>query len=295
MTTPDPSAGGRVDVELSWATTVLAEAGVESARVDAEWLLAAVLEVDRGRLLILDDLDPDAVERFRAAVRRRAQRIPLQHIIGTASFGPAELAVGPGVFTPRPETEVLLEWAVREMADTAEPCVADLCGGSGALAIGIALAVPTARVWVVERSADALTWLRRNVDHALGAGTDRITVVAADVTDAVAVTRAIPAHSLDVVVSNPPYVPLGTAVPPEVDHDPPEAVFAGDDGMSVIGPMASVIARILRPGGAMGIEHDESTSAAVLAAVEATHAFSDIRARDDLTGRPRFVTGRRRR
>lgn len=288
-----PDARG-VDGELAWARTVLADAGIESARADADWLLAAVLGIDRGRLLVVDDLDDDVVHRFRAAVVRRAQRIPLQHIIGTASFGPAELSVGPGVFTPRPETEFLVEWALRALPEAGVVRVVDLCSGSGALAIAIAMLAPHTRVWAVERSADALEWLRRNVNDAPADVAGRITVVAADVTDPAALAEQIGPASVDVVVSNPPYVPTTTPVSPEVAHDPVEAVFGGADGMSVIVPMLPVIAALLRPGGVFGLEHDESTTAAVMSAATATDRVIDVRAHDDLTGRPRFVTGRRR-
>lgn len=280
--------------ELSWAQRTLADAGIESSRADAEWLLAATLDVDRGRLLVLDGIDAAAAADFRVAVRRRASRVPLQHIIGTAAFGPAELAVGPGVFTPRPETEFLAEWATRHLsAEPAPSTVVDLCSGSGALAVAIALLVPTARVYAVERSAEALIWLRRNVNACPSAVSDRITVVSGDVTDAAAMRAALPAGTVDVVVANPPYVPLNTDVSAEVAHDPADAVYGGADGMSVIIPMLPVIAELLRPGGVTGIEHDETTSVAVLAAVRATDAFDDVAPRDDLTGRPRFVTARR--
>ncbi|MFW0797440.1 peptide chain release factor N(5)-glutamine methyltransferase [Gordonia sp. CPCC 205515] len=283
-----------MDGELLWARTVLTDAGIDSARADAEWLMAATLGVDRGRLLILDDIDPAAARRFRAAVSRRAARIPLQHIVGTASFGPAELSVGPGVFTPRPETEFLVEWAMRHVPRDTDVRIVDLCSGSGALAIAIATLAPNARMWAVERSPEALEWLRRNVDDAPGDVSERVVVVAADVTDASAVGAAIDPGSIDIVVTNPPYVPTTTEVSPEVAHDPAEAVFGGADGMSVIVPMLPVIADLLRPGGVFGLEHDESTSVAVVSAAAGIAEITDVAAHDDLTGRPRFMTGRRR-
>ncbi|WP_262365813.1 peptide chain release factor N(5)-glutamine methyltransferase [Gordonia sp. OPL2] len=292
MTTAGRSSPISIDEELARARNRLHAAGIDSARSDAEWLLADVLEVDRGRLVILDDLDESARSRFRAAVDSRCARIPLQHIVGTAAFGPAELAVGPGVFTPRPETEFLAEWAVIEARDISAPVVVDLCSGSGALAIAIASMIPGAGVTAVERSPSALEWLSRNVADAAGRGVT-VSVLAADVTDTDGMADAFPAGTVDVVVANPPYVPEGTDVSPEVAHDPPEAVFAGADGMSVIVPMLAVVADMLRVGGVVGIEHDESTSSAVAAALAATGHFTDIRARHDLTGRPRFVTARR--
>lgn len=291
----------RVADEIARAVTTLTDAGVASPRADAEWLLAAVLGVDRGRLLVADDLDDDTTARYRAAVARRAAREPLQHITGTAAFGSVDLAVGPGVFVPRPETELLLQWALDRLA-TAVPTtpvrIADLCSGSGALAIALADAVPDADVYAVENSAAALEWLRGN---ATAAGTDlvdptrpaAIEVIAADVTDLEAMTAAIPPGSIDIIVSNPPYVPTATPVDPEVRADPSVAVFGGDDGLAVIAPMVPVIARLLRPGGWVGIEHDDTTADLVSALLARGGAFVDVTAHTDLAGRPRFVTARR--
>ncbi len=278
--------------ELAEATRVLARAGIESARSDAEWLFAHVLDVDRGRLAFVDEPDATARARYRDLVARRARRIPLQHIIGRAAFGPVDVAVGPGVFVPRPETEVMLEWAVESLRSVTHPLVADLCSGSGALAIAIAVSVPSARVVAVEKSPAALLWLRRNVEN-LGVG-DRVAVLGADVTDHAGLREHIPDGSLDLVVANPPYVPADTEVSPEVDADPAEAVFAGSDGMAVITPLANVAVRLLAADGLIGVEHDDSTSSQVVDAFTATGSFEEVLARRDLAGRPRFVTARRR-
>lgn len=287
----------RVDDEIARAAAELDRAGIDSARADAEWLLAGILGVGRGMLLIADDLDDDVAAAYRAAVGRRARREPLQHITGVAAFGAVDLAVGPGVFVPRPETEWLLTWAIARLAEGGDgaPRIADLCSGSGALALGIGAGVPNARIYAVERSPAALMWLRRNADgtgaaRARGATVD---VIAADVTDPDAMSTAIAPGSLDLVVSNPPYVPTAAAVSPEVRADPAEAVFAGADGLAVIAPMAEVVAGLLRPGGAVGIEHDDTTADEVAGVLAATGAFADIRAHRDLAGRPRFVTARR--
>ncbi|NED66813.1 peptide chain release factor N(5)-glutamine methyltransferase, partial [Streptomyces sp. SID10244] len=154
-------------------------------------------------LLIVDGLDQATRDRFRGLVDRRARRIPLQHIVGATSFGPAELVVGPGVFVPRPETEFLAEWAVGIADGAGIVTVVDLCSGSGALAIAVATMLPNARVWAVERSPEALEWLRRNVASAPPQVRDRIAVVAADVTDAAQMHATLPAGSVDVVVANP--------------------------------------------------------------------------------------------
>ncbi|MFT4041974.1 MAG: peptide chain release factor N(5)-glutamine methyltransferase [Gordonia sp. (in: high G+C Gram-positive bacteria)] len=282
----------RVSAVLAAATTELAAAGVESARADAEWLLAYVLGVDRGRLVIADDLDAPTLVRYQDLLAQRGRRVPLQYLVGTAAFGPIEVAVGPGVFIPRPETEFLLDWAVRQLADSAAPLVADLCSGSGALALSIARSLPTAQVIAVENDPVALTWLRRNVlDHAL---VDRVRILAADVTDYAQFADHAVRGSFDVVVTNPPYVPADGEVSVEVAADPAAAVFAGADGMSVITAMVGVIATLLRPGGTVGIEHDDTAAAAVIEVLTRSGDFAEIAAHNDLTGRPRFVTARRR-
>lgn len=287
-------APARVADEIRSATTRLAAAGIDSARRDAEWLMAHVLSCDPGRLIVIDTIDDARVREFRTAVEQRTRRIPLQHIVGTAPFGPLELAVGPGVFIPRPETEYLLEWAASAAATMTDPVrIVDLCSGSGALAIGLATLVRSARVTAVEVDDDALKWLRRNVSDAPAAVRERLDVVAADVTDAEQIGKAIPPGSVSVVVTNPPYVPMRSEVGPEVDHDPARAVFGGDDGMSVIVPMVPIIATMLRVGGLVGIEHDDTTSDAVVDCLRAHGAFDEVTARTDLAGRPRFVTARR--
>ncbi len=287
-------APARVADEIRSAATRLAAAGIDSARRDAEWLMAHVLSCDPGRLIVVDTIDDARVREFRAAVERRTRRIPLQHIVGTAPFGPLELAVGPGVFIPRPETEYLLEWAASAAATMTDPVrIVDLCSGSGALAIGLATLVRSARVTAVEVDDDALKWLRRNVSDAPAVVRERLDVVAADVTDAEQIGKAIPPGSVSVVVTNPPYVPMRSEVGPEVDHDPARAVLGGDDGMSVIVPKVPIIATMLSVGGLVGIEHDDTTSDAVVDCLRAHGAFDEVTARTDLAGRPRFVTARR--
>ncbi|MFT3899631.1 MAG: HemK/PrmC family methyltransferase [Gordonia sp. (in: high G+C Gram-positive bacteria)] len=295
-----------VSALLADATERLAAAGVASPRVDAQWLLAHALRTDRGRLLLVDDVDPPTAEHFAALVRRRANREPLQHLIGEVEFAAGDavvrLKVGPGVFIPRPETELLLRWAV----ETAPPgaLVADLCAGSGALAIGLATARPDVRVVAVELFAAARTWLRRNVAAQPVDVAGRVAVVAADVTDRAGVAAAIaaqagplgwpPRRRLDLVVSNPPYVPTVTGgrpteVSPEVRADPAAAVFGGADGMAVITPMLETMVALGTTGTPVGIEHDDATGPAVAAALAAA-GYAQITARTDLAGTRRFVT-----
>ena len=263
------------------AADVLAAAGVGSPRVDAELLAAHLLGVDRGRA-VFADADDAFVTRYRQLVARRAERVPLQHLTGTAAFGPLDLQVGPGVFIPRPETESLLEWVLAQRLPS-NPVIVDLCTGSGALAVALAHGVPGARVIAVDDSADALGYARRN---AAGAAVE---LLHADVTaDGVLGEWD---GAVDVVVSNPPYIPDGAALDPEVaDHDPAHALFGGPDGMAVIDPIVAVAARLLRPGGVCAVEHDDTTSQRTVDSFVRTGAFTDVTPRHDLAGRPRFVT-----
>ena len=271
---------------LAKATSDLRAAGVESPRADAELLAAHVLGVPRGRLLLIGGVRPDEADHFAALVARRAARIPLQHLLGTAAFRHLELAVGDGVFVPRPETELLAGWGIAHTAPGAT--VVDLCSGSGAIALAVADEAAPGRVVAVERSPAALTWLRRNA-----AGHAVVEVVAADVTDPGLLPELDGA--VDVLLCNPPYVPDATAVPPEVaDHDPAEAVFGGADGLDVIRPVVALAARLLRPGGLVGIEHDDVHAAAVPDLLRADGRFTGVTAHTDLAGRPRYATARRR-
>ncbi|OBJ46684.1 protein-(glutamine-N5) methyltransferase, release factor-specific [Mycolicibacterium mucogenicum] len=270
---------------LDEATATLAAAGIHSARVDAEYLAAHIAGVDRARLLFVE---PDATffAGYSDVVARRAQRIPLQHLIGTAAFGPVEVHVGPGVFIPRPETEALLEWAMNQPLPSS-PVIVDLCTGSGALALALAHTWPQARVVAVEKSPEALVYARRNC-----AGST-VEVLEGDVT--VPSLLSDRTGTVDLLVANPPYIPEGADLDPEViDHDPAGALFGGPDGMSVIVPIIALAARLLRPGGKLGIEHDDTTADQVVAALDRDGTFGDITARRDLTGRPRFVTATRR-
>ncbi|GAB16900.1 protein methyltransferase HemK [Gordonia effusa NBRC 100432] len=297
VTGASESVGGqpssrRTDDQLAWATGLLHDAGVSSPLADAQWLLAHVADVDRGRLVIVDEIDAGAVAEFGRLVRARAARYPLQYLVGTAAFRTLELQVGNGVFIPRPETELLAEWAI-SVAPHGDCLIADFCSGSGALAISLATELPNARLVAIEESLPALMWLKRNVAAQPADVADRITVVHADVTRASDVAKWLAPASCDVVVANPPYVPEDTEVEPEVDIDPAEAVFAGFDGMSVINPMVPVLAKVCKAGGVVGIEHDDSTPDAVGARLADDGLFTAIAGHRDLAGRPRFVTATR--
>ena len=271
---------------ISNATSTLREAGVSSPDVDARLLAAHLLGLRPVELMFAEP--PAGFEcGYAQLVARRAAREPLQHITGSAPFYGVELAVGPGVFIPRPETEVLAQWAVQMLDDApSAPTAVDLGSGSGALAIAVARAVPAATVYAVERSHEAREYLRRNVEeHA-----PQVRIVAGDMTDPHLVAEL--AGSVDLVVSNPPYVPESPELQVEVYADPHEAVFSGTDGMAAIRGLVPVAQRLLRDGGALGIEHDDTTSVQVQDVV-AAGGFGAIRVVKDLAGRARFVTARK--
>lgn len=282
--------------EIRRAAAKLAEAEVESPRSDAEQLAAHVHGVRRTELHAVPDSAFDA--RYWDAVERRAAREPLQHITGQAHFRYLELAIGPGVFSPRPETEVMTGWAIevlREM-DTAAPVVTDLGTGSGAIALSLALEVPSSRVYAVEADPLAASYAERNIagyaGHEPHAGR-RVSLVRADFATALHDLDG----SVDLVISNPPYIPLGAEVPPEVgDYDPPSALWGGADGLDAIRVVRRVAERLLRPGGLLAIEHGAPQGNDVyllLIAGEPDGEWTDIRQHRDLSGRDRFITARR--
>ena len=264
------------------ATAQLAEAGIDSARYDAEELAAHLVGTERGRLTLLESPGDEFFGRYRDIVAARLHRVPLQHLTGTAAFGPVLLHVGPGVFIPRPETEAILAWATAQQL-AARSVIVDLCTGSGALAIALARHRPAARVVGVDDSDAALEYARRNSE-----GT-AVELVHADITTPDLLPELD--RQVDLVVANPPYVPDDIALEPEVaQHDPPHAVFGGPDGMAVIAAVVRLAGRWLRPGGLLAVEHDDTTSARTVELVEHTALFEDVEARRDLAGRPRFVT-----
>ena len=260
--------------------------------MDAELLLAAVLDVPRAALLTRDDVPDEAAARFTSLVDQRADRVPLQHLTGRAPFRYLELAVGPGVFVPRPETEQLAGWAIEALTGLDSPVVVDLGSGSGALALSIAHEVPGARVTAVERDPGAIEWTRHNAATRSAAGDRPVEVLAGDMTDPHLLTELN--GTVDLVVSNPPYVPDEATVPREVaDHDPPLALWGGPDGLDVVRGLLVTAARLLRPGGRLGIEHADAQGSALPALVRASGPWIQVTDHPDLAGRPRFTTARR--
>jgi release factor glutamine methyltransferase len=275
-----------INVLLKVAEKRLAEAGVPSPRHDAQALLDDLLGSPNARF-VEQAVTPEVFADYLRRVERRAEREPLQHITGTAGFRRLALAVGAGVFVPRPETERLVEWGLAVLAGQETPTVVDLCAGSGAIALSVAAEFATASVYAVEQAPAALEWLNRTA-----APYEKVTVVAADATEAQ--TLSTVDGTANLVLSNPPYVPNGTPVPPEVSrYDPPEALWGGPDGLTVVRGVMASAARLLRPGGWLGVEHAEVHAPAVLRLVQ-TAGFESVSTHPDLTGRPRFTVGRRR-
>jgi release factor glutamine methyltransferase len=265
---------------LDEATARLSTAGLDSPRVDAELLLSHVLGAPRSRLLMISDVHPSAVVALDRLLKRRTQHEPLQHIVGRAPFRHVQLAVGPGVFIPRPETELLVDAVLPSV--TPQSVVVDLCAGSGALAVAIADEVPGVRVVAVETSSEALVWLNRNAR-----GTT-VEVVDGDV-GALELLSDL-RGGVDVVVCNPPYVPAVVEVAAEVRFDPKIAVFAGDHGLAVIPDVIARAAELLRPGGVLALEHDDTHGTAVPELLTADGRWRDIADHHDLAGRPRYAT-----
>jgi release factor glutamine methyltransferase len=270
---------------IAAATKRLTEAGVASPDYDAAELLAFVAGVSRLQLG-LAELTDDQLKQYDVLVDRRAQREPLQHLTGTAAFRYRELVVGPGVFVPRPETEVLVGWMLDRLKDVEAPLVVDLCSGSGAIAGAVATERPDSTVHAVELSAEACVWARRNL-----AGTGAM-LHEGDIDGCLPELDG----RVDAVIANPPYIPLTAweSVTAEVrDHDPALALWSGDDGLDEIKVVAATAARLLKPGGWFGCEHADVQGESAPAVFAATGLFTEVRDQLDLAGRHRFTTGRR--
>ncbi|MDK1327267.1 peptide chain release factor N(5)-glutamine methyltransferase [Arthrobacter sp. zg-Y1143] len=272
---------------LRAAAAVLAAAGVPSPRVDAELLAAHLLGETAGRVRALAFTDAPTPAGYADLVAERAARVPLQHITGKAHFRYLELAVGPGVFVPRPETETVAQLAIDAARRAAGAKVVDLGTGSGAIAAAVASEVPGAEVHAVELSPLAFAWAERNLAP-LG-----VRLVQGDLRD------ALPGHngSFDVVVSNPPYIPAD-AVPNEpeaAEHDPAMALYGGGaDGMELPMAAARTAARLLVPGGYFVMEHAEVQAQDIARRLAADPAWTDVRSHLDLNGRPRATSAIRR-
>jgi release factor glutamine methyltransferase len=266
---------------LEQATTDLAAAGVSSPRHDAETLLSHVTGVPR--MMLMGSARPDGmqVKQFLEMVAARAARVPLQHLTGSAGFRYVDVEVGPGVFVPRPETELLAGWAIDHAKTLSSPVVVELCAGAGAISLSVVHEVPGAQVHAVELDEPAYEWAQRNL---AGSGVD---LRLGDMADAFGDLDG----QVDVVVANPPYIPLDAweSVAPEArDHDPSLALWSGDDGLDAMRVVDQVAWRLLRSGGVVGAEHADAQGESAPAVFAGR--WTDVRDHRDLADRPRYVT-----
>lgn len=276
-----------LETALAAGTRRLAEAGVASPRVDAELLAAHLLQVSRGRVRAMALTDVPAPDGLAELIEERARRTPLQHLTGTAYFRHLELAVGPGVFVPRPETETVAQLVIDHGNELLRqgleaPRIVDLGTGSGAIAGAIAQELPAAQVFAVELSPLAYGWAEKNLAPL------SVTLLLGDMSDALEADNG----TFDVVVSNPPYIPAG-AVPqdPEVSgHDPHMALYGGGaDGMEMPSAAIAAAARLLKPGGRFVMEHAEVQAADVAQLLQ--HAqWRTVTTHQDLNGRDRATS-----
>ncbi|MGZ1488909.1 peptide chain release factor N(5)-glutamine methyltransferase [Brevibacterium sediminis] len=294
---------------LRGATTLLTEAGIASPEADALELLAHAWSIDRASLSrrrLFDEPVPESVStRFAELCDQRRRRTPLQHLTGIAHFRHLQLQVGPGVFVPRPETELLAGAVLSELSELAEtdsttendkarrPFVIDLCSGSGAISLSVATEFDSVDVLGVERESAALEWSLKNLEQCrLGEST--VEFISGDATT---ITKARPdlCGRADIVVTNPPYVP-DSAVPrdPEVaEHDPAAALYGGDSGLEIPGLIISQAEQLLRSGGLFLMEHSEEQGEGARELLEATASLRHAATFQDYTGRDRYTVARR--
>lgn len=285
----DAQITGVLSDDLRWASALLAAAGIDSPRVDAEVLAADLMGVDRSYIPVHVVMGAPTPVGFQDQVMARARRVPLQHLTGKAPFYGLEIQVGPGVFIPRFETELVVELVIRWVGAQGKEnlgnlAMADLCTGSGAIAVALAHHIPQAHIHAFEMSPDAFVWAQRNTEPYPG-----IQLQLAD-------ARQVPQElvgCLDVVVSNPPYIPeIDPLESPEVrDYDPAMALWGGGiDGMRTPRLIIHSAAAMLKPGGFLVMEHASSQKNLMVDAFE-THGLREVRTHYDLTGQPRVTTG----
>ena len=286
-----------VDIELR-----LKNAGVPSPRFDAESLVAFCLGIERTRVGLVKEIDEDKYRELEKLVEKRVRRIPLQHLLGEQGFRRLVLEVGPGVFIPRPETEILVEASVRYLKDlnNERNIVIDLCSGSGAIALAIATEISNSDVYAVEKSSDAFSYLTKNISNN---SQKLIEVNSKVITINSSIRNPIPEledlkGNVDAVVSNPPYIP-SKMIPrePEVkEHEPELALYGGQDGLDLVRLVISQAKKLLKPGGFIAIEHAdvqgsnvEETGVPFL--LLESKAFKNVEDRRDLNGLPRYSVG----
>ena len=275
---------------ILWSAEYLKNKGVETGRLDAEWLLAAALGVDRLQLYLKYDrpLSSEEREAFKLLLRRRAGREPLQYIIGRTGFRELELQTDPRVLIPRPETEVLVQ-EVLDWASAGAESVWDMGTGAGAVVLSLAAEGTWTRLVATDVSPEALSVAADNAErYDLGGHVE--------FREGSLFEPLEEGERFDVIVSNPPYIAEGEKgeLQPEVrDWEPPEALFAGENGLDVIRQLVAGAPKHLLSGGLLALECGLGQAEGIAADVQATGAFGAVRIRADLTGRPRFVTAER--
>lgn len=277
-----------LDVLLRSARAELAEAGIDSPHADAELLLAAALDVSRSevlrRALLGHRLEPSQATAYLDTIQQRAHRVPLQHLTGFADFAGVRLAVGPGVFVPRPETELLVARADELAASIDSAVIVDLCTGSGAIALALKHRLPSAAIYAVERSPSAHAWAHQNVTRLAPEIDLRLGDARTEFSELVG--------QVDVVTCNPPYIPTGAVpVDPEVHlHDPAEALYGDSvDGLAIPISMVARAAELLRSGGFMVMEHAETQGQLLVEIVQREEGWSNVHDHRDWAGRPRML------
>jgi release factor glutamine methyltransferase len=281
-----------VDLEQRFKT-----AKIESARTDAELIVAHVLGVSRPSLSLLQEISPEHHREIEKLCQLRQQRIPLQHLTGEQGFRRLVLNVGKGVFIPRPETELLVESTLRELQNLENKKIVDFCSGSGAIAISLAVELNNAEVFAVEVSPAAFDYLKLNREKyqdKINQNKSKLEVFNSDVS-----SSNFDENSFDAVVANPPYIPE-KMVPkdPEVAlHDPKEALYSGADGLDLIRVIIEKAAKLLKPGGVIAIEHSDLQGDPVLGVpglLKQSEKFENIEDRKDLNGLPRYTIAKRK-
>ena len=273
---------------LSESSGKLKEAGVTSATVDAELLACYCLGVSRSELALMvatrQEFPEESLELFLTALARRVARQPLQHITGTAAFRHLDLKVGPGVFTPRPETEQVVGFALEKISNVPNPLIVDLCSGSGAIAISLATEVLGSNVFAVEKSKEAFSFLQQN---AASYGLAEMNLRNEDLQESLPELDG----KVDLVISNPPYIP-NDAIPIDLEvqlHEPSMSLYGGVDGLDVVRQISNRALTLLKPGGLLVMEHADTQSRAIGELLLA-EGWLEIEARADLAGKDRMIS-----
>ena len=286
-----------VDIELR-----LKNAKVPSPRFDAESLVAFVLKTSRNRVGLIAEITDEQYREIEKLVEKRVRRIPLQHLIGEQGFRYLVLNVGPGVFIPRPETELLVESVIRYIKDQNQEkvLVVDYCAGSGAIALSIAKECSNVEVFAIEKSLEAFKYLEANYfkyENEIKSQNSKVHLINADVNSEVIAINNLETQ-FDVVVSNPPYIPE-KMVPKEIevkDHDPAIALYGGKDGLEIVRVVVGKATNLLKTGGLLAIEHSDlqgnlDDELSVPYVLKSTNCFEKIEDRKDLNALPRYCVG----